>query len=235
MAVMQPVGGGKSSAVLGQEMIDQFVVEKGHNCIVEITPPTRQTLLQNWAKLIAGQGRMRGNVFDAARSEVVAALEREHTIEAFRENVQREERERVLLASQAQERERLQSSIDKERSGSMDNKHQRSSTLNNNSVNNNNNSSNAALLSTSGGGGGGSHILPLKVTVLDAPSGGGDAIGLRVSLLAAGTQLEWTVDRKWKEFQVRSEKNCSLAKAQYVHVCMRSLTSLNDIRHCARN
>lgn len=41
-------------------------------------------------------------------------------------------------------------------------------------------------------------VLPLKV-VLGADRGS-DVSELRVSLLAAGTQLEWTVERSWKDF-----------------------------------
>ncbi len=53
------------------------------------------------------------------------------------------------------------------------------------------------------GNGGGEAIFPLRVVVKgEAPSANGkeDMIVLKVSLLAAGTQLEWEVLRSWKEF-----------------------------------
>jgi hypothetical protein len=115
--------------------------------------------------MVNAQGRIRGAVFDVARAEVLAALEREQVVDQYSHY-----KEQLKL----EQEEKARNTLDKARS------------------------SNALPVSS----GGGAPILPLKVVLAESLHKSGDEVLLlRVSLLAAGTQLEWTVERSWKDFQ----------------------------------
>lgn len=125
---------------------------------------------------------MRGAFFEPVRSEVVSWLEREKMPEAYahyQEAIKREEREKAMQ------------SMDGKAGGTFDGM----STT----------SSSTWMLGTHSTAGSSSMsksvadlVLPLKVEV--GAEQGSDVLELRVKLLAAGTQLEWTVERAWKDF-----------------------------------
>ncbi len=204
--MMQPLGGRAASSILAEEIVSQYLEERGPLC-VRLSPGRREATLERWRALVASKdfSRLQRTFFDGCRSEVVegelaelAADWRAHSARLAAEQKETAER-RVTISedngsTSSSGRSVLGtvlSSLRKSRS---------SEALSGTAL-----ASRAAERPPSAAGshsgsspGAGESALPLAVRVGPAR---GEAMELQVELTAAATQLSWAVERTWAEFR----------------------------------
>jgi hypothetical protein len=208
--MLQPLGGRTASSILAEEIVSQYIDERGPLC-VRITPGRREVTLERWRALVASKdfSRLQRTFFDACRAEVVegelaelAADHRAHLARLAAE--QREMSERKVSIAEEPNSNNNNTGSGRSVIGSMLSSLRRSSeTISSMAVAPRNASGDVHRPSSANSVSSHSSSSSLPLDVRVGPPRG-ESMEVQVELMAADTQLSWAVERSWSEFRALS-------------------------------